>query len=373
MNETHRTPLGGLTDEGVAIWLDDLGRNRLQSGDLANLVADQHVVGVTTNPSIFAAAVGTGGDYTEQIETLARQGASLDEVVQAVTTDDVRAACDVFEGVYRATSLIDGRVSLEVDPRLAGDTDATVQEASVLWDRVDRPNLMIKIPGTAAGLPAITATLAAGISVNVTLIFGLPRYEEVTDAWMLGLEQASDRGHDLASIGSVASFFISRFDTAVDRRLDALSDPLAQALRGRTAIANARLAYAHFEQVLASDRWQRLAAKGAQPQRPLWASTSTKDPTFEDTRYVVELVAPKTVNTMPPATLAALQDHGEITGRTIHEDTTGERAVIDALGDLGIDYQEIVDQLEREGVASFEKSWQQLRDSIQQAMDRVRQ
>ncbi|HVQ87460.1 MAG TPA: transaldolase [Actinomycetes bacterium] len=367
---TPTDALSALADAGVSIWLDDLGRHRLTSGELASLVQHQHVVGVTTNPSIFAAAVGDGADYVDQISALSKAGASLDEAVRALTVDDVQAACDVFSDVYLATHRIDGRVSLEVDPRLAGDTESTVSEASQLWTRVDRPNLMIKIPGTSAGLPAITASLAAGISINVTLIFGLPRYREVTDAWLLGLEKAAANGHDLATIGSVASFFISRFDTAVDRQLDASSAPAAAALRGRTAIANARLAYAHFEEVLASHRWLALADQGAQPQRPLWASTSTKDPSYEDTRYVVELVAPKTVNTMPPATLRAVEDHGQLRGRTISSDYSADLAVLDQLAAAGVDYDSVVEQLEREGVASFEKSWQQLRDSVQQAMER---
>ena len=365
------TALDDLAAAGVSIWLDDLGRHRLVSGDLARLIAEQHVVGVTTNPSIFAAAVGDGTYYAEQITELTKNGSDVDEVVQAVVVEDVQSACDLFADTHRATAGVDGRVSLEVDPRLASNTDATVAEARQLWDRVNRPNLMIKIPGTRPGLPAITATLAAGISVNVTLIFGLPRYAEVTDAWLLGLEQAHENGHDLSAIGSVASFFISRFDSAVDRRLDALTEPAAKKLRGRAAIANARLAYAHFEEVLASDRWQRLAALGAHPQRPLWASTSTKDPAYEDTRYVVELVAPNTVNTMPPKTLQAMLDHGELKGRTIGDDPPAERALLDALARLGIGYDVVVDQLEREGVASFEKSWQQFRDSVEQAMERA--
>jgi len=366
------TALEDLSAAGVSVWLDDLGRHRLVSGELARLILDRSVVGVTTNPSIFAAAVGDGTDYAEQIKLLTDSGATVGAVVRALTVDDVRQACDVLAEVFTTSDGLDGRVSLEVDPRLSADTEASVAEAVELWHQVSRPNLMVKIPGTVAGLPAITAALTAGISVNVTLIFGLDRYREVTDAWLTGLEQAHAAGLDLASIGSVASFFISRFDTAVDRRLDALTDPVAAEVRGRTAIANAHLAYAHFSQLMSEERWLRLAAVGARPQRPLWASTSTKDPAFEDTRYVTELVAPLTVNTMPPATLDAVHDHGSIAGVTIGADPTRAQAVIDSMQRLGISYHEVVEQLEREGVAAFEKSWRQLFDSVQAAMDRTR-
>jgi len=364
--------LRDLTNAGVSVWLDDLGRHRLVSGALAQLIEDRSVVGVTTNPSIFAAAVGDGGDYTDQIRALAKSGATRQTVVRAMTVADVRDACDVLAEVYQRSGGIDGRVSLEVDPRLSGDTDATVAEAADLWREVDRPNLMVKIPGTLAGLPAVTAALAQGISVNVTLIFGLDRYRGVTEAWLTGLEQAHAAGADLSRIGSVASFFISRFDTAVDRRLDALHDPGAARLRGRTAIANASLAYHHFRQLQHEERWQRLAALGAHPQRPLWASTSTKDPAYEDTRYVSQLVAPNTVNTMPPATLAAVYDHGSIAGVTISDDPAAAQEVIDTMQRVGVDYDEVVAELEREGVAAFEKSWLQLLDSVQAAMDRAR-
>ncbi len=364
--------LAAISELGVSVWLDDLGRHRIQSGELAQLIAERHVVGVTTNPSIFAAAVGDGAQYAEQIASLTSAGADVNAVVRALTVDDVQQACDVFAGVHRASNGKDGRVSLEVDPRLAGDTDATVAEAQALWQAVDRPNLMIKIPGTPQGLPAITATLARGISVNVTLIFGLPRYRDVVDAWLSGLEQALKAGHAVSDIASVASFFISRFDTAVDKRLDTIDTDAARAVRGASAIANARLAYAHFRDVLESPRWRALAVAGATPQRPLWASTSTKDPTFEDTRYVTELVAAQTVNTMPPKTLEAVYDHGVVHGATIGEPAASQ-VVMDQLAELGIDYREVVQQLEDEGVAAFEKSWLQLIDSVEQAMAASRQ
>jgi transaldolase len=361
-----------LSEHGVSVWLDDLGRHRLISGELARLTTERSVVGVTTNPSIFAAAIGDGAAYTEQLRELASSGATRETAVRTLTVADVQQACDVLAEVHRSTGGVDGRVSLEVDPRLSGDTEATVAEAIELWRLVDRPNLMVKIPGTLAGLPAITAALAAGVSVNVTLIFGLDRYRAVTDAWLAGLEQALAAGHDLADLGSVASFFISRFDTAVDRRLDAIGTADAAALRGRTAIANASLAYGHFQQVVRSERWQRLAAANARPQRPLWASTSTKDAAYEDTRYVTQLVAPHTVNTMPPATLEAMHDHGVIDGVMITDRLDEAAEVIDAMGRVGIDYDEVVDELEREGVAAFEKSWEQLLDSVAVALDQER-
>lgn len=367
------SPLDDLSAAGVSVWVDDFGRQRLADGELLRLVNDRAVVGVTTNPSIFAAAVGNGDEYESQLRELARAGATRESAVRAITVADVRDACDVLAEVHHSTSGVDGRVSLEVDPRLSGDTDATVTEALDLWRSVDRPNLMVKIPGTLPGLPAITSALAHGVSVNVTLIFGLDRYRAVTDAWLAGLEQARTAGHDLSTIGSVASFFISRFDTEVDRRLDALTDPRAAHLRGRTAIANAGLAYAHFQDLLRQDRWLSLADDGARPQRPLWASTSTKDPAYEDTRYVTQLVAPDTVNTMPPTTLEATFDHGVIASRTISADPSEAQSVIDALAELGIGYTDVVDQLEREGVASFEKSWEQLLGSVAQALDRFRQ
>jgi transaldolase len=359
--------LEAISNLGVSVWLDDLGRRRIVTGELANLIADRCVVGVTTNPSIFAKAVGDGADYADQLAALARSGADATAAVRALTTDDVRKACDVFTPVHLATHGLDGRVSIEVDPRLAADTDATVNEAQALWDTVDRPNLFIKIPGTKAGLPAITTALSRGISVNVTLIFGLPRYAEVVDAWLSGLEQAAAAGHDLSQIASVASFFVSRVDTAYDKRLDAIGTDAARAVRGAAAIANARLAYAHFLDVMSSPRWQALAAAGTRPQRPLWASTSTKDPTFDDTRYVTELVADHTVNTMPLETLQAVADHGVVHGPTIG-DASGSRIVMQQLAELGIDYDEVVQELENDGVAAFEKAWLQLIDSVDQAM-----
>ncbi|HET8643266.1 MAG TPA: transaldolase, partial [Pseudonocardiaceae bacterium] len=288
MQDTDR--LAALTEAGVSIWLDDLSRRRLTSGNLVQLVRDKHVTGITSNPTIFAAALSEASDYDEQVRELAERGASVDDTVRAVTTADVREACDVMREVWERTDRVDGRVSLEVDPRLAHETERTCAEAADLWKTVDRPNLLIKIPATDAGLPAITRTLGDGISVNVTLIFSVERYRQVMDAFMAGLERAGANGHDLRGMGSVASFFVSRVDTEVDRRIDALNSSEATQLRGTAAVANAKLAYAAYQEAFGTDRWRALAAEGAKPQRPLWASTGTKDPTYSDTKYVTELV-----------------------------------------------------------------------------------
>ena len=318
-----------LTAEDVAIWLDDISRERLSTGNLAKLVKDSHVRGVTSNPTIFAQAMAHGTAYDAQLRDLALRGVSVDEASRALTTYDIRWACDVLRPVYDASEGVDGRVSIEVDPRIARDTAKTIAEARALWWLVNRPNLFIKIPATAEGLPAITACLSEGISVNVTLIFSLRRYEEVIDAFMAGLEQAPEA--DLTTLASVASFFVSRVDTEVDRRLDALGTPEARELRGKAAVANARLAYELFEQHFDGLRWRALADHGARVQRPLWASTSTKDPAYRDTMYVEDLVAPHTVNTMPEATLHATADHGVLTGNTIDGTYDDARAVIAGL------------------------------------------
>ncbi len=309
---THSDALAELSAAGVAIWLDDVNRTRLTSGNLAALARDRHVVGVTSNPTIFDHALSHGDAYTEQLAQLALRGVSVEEASRAITTYDIRWACDVLRPAYDASNGVDGRVSLEVDPRLAGDTEKTIAEARALWWLVDRPNMFIKIPATQAGLAAISQCLSEGISINVTLIFSLERYGEVIDAYFAGMEKAAEAGHDLSSIASVASFFVSRVDTEVDGRLDKMGTPEAAALRGKAAVANARLAYELFEERFgeSSPRWAALHGKGARLQRPLWASTSTKDPAYPDTMYVVELVAPDTVNTMPEATILAVADHG---------------------------------------------------------------
>lgn len=356
--------LAELSATGVAVWLDDISRQRLAGGGLDQLRREEHVVGVTTNPTIFAQAVADSDLYRTQLRDLAVRGVTVDEAARMITTYDVRWACDVMRPAYDASAGVDGRVSIEVDPRLAYRTDRTVAEARALWWLVDRPNLFIKIPATEAGLPAITATLAQGISVNVTLIFSLERYAQVLDAFLAGLEQAYDNGHDLATIGSVASFFVSRVDTEVDRRLAAIGTDTAPTLRGRAAVANARLAYQRYEQVFSSARWQALADRGAHPQRPLWASTSTKNPDYRDVVYVEELIAPGTVNTMPEPTLHAYADHGETRGDTVTGGYAESQQVLDDIVALGVNYADVVDTLEREGVEKFEASWNELLKTV---------
>ncbi|MFI1761224.1 transaldolase [Streptomyces sp. NPDC020800] len=379
VTEALATPaaLERLADEGVSIWLDDLSRKRITSGGLAELVESGGVVGVTTNPSIFQAAIGSGEGYEEQLADLAVRGVTVDEAVRMMTTADVRAAADILHSVYTASDGRDGRVSIEVDPRLAHDTVATVAEARQLAWLVNRPNVMIKIPATRAGLPAITEVIGLGISVNVTLIFSLERYREVMAAYLAGLEKARERGLDLSRIHSVASFFVSRVDSEIDKRLTVLGTDEALALKGRAALANARLAYEAYEEVFGSAdgatqpsaRWQVLAGDRANGQRPLWASTGVKDPAYKDTLYVDELVAPGTVNTMPEATLKATADHGVITGDTVTGGYAGARADLAAVERLGISYDEVVQQLEDEGVAKFETAWQDLLDAVTKSLD----
>jgi transaldolase len=356
--------LAELTDLGVSVWLDDISRDRLRTGNLEMLIKDFHVEGVTSNPTIFQHALSKGDAYNEQVEDLKIRGVSVGEASRMITTYDIRWACDVLRPVYDRTDHLDGKVSIEVDPRLARETAKTVAEAKQLWWLVDRPNLFIKIPATEEGIPAITETLALGISVNVTLIFSLQRYAEVIDAYMAGLEQAAANGHDISMISSVASFFVSRVDTEVDNRLDKIGTPEAEALKGKAAIANARLAYELYEQKLATPRWQALAAKGARVQRPLWASTSTKDPAFPDTMYVVELVVKDTVNTMPEGTLRATEDHGVLRGDTVHGTYDQSRQVFAQLEALGISYDDVVQVLEDEGVSKFAVSWNELLETI---------
>jgi transaldolase len=367
MTQATDRPTRRLSDAGVSIWLDDLSRERLDSGNLAGLVESHDVVGVTTNPTIFAGALASGDSYAATLAELA--GTDVEAAVERITTDDVRRAADVLRDVYDASGTVDGRVSIEVDPRLARDTAATVATARRLWSTVDRPNVMIKIPATVEGLPAITETLAAGISVNVTLIFSIERYRAVMDAFLAGLEQARENGHDLAPIGSVASFFVSRVDAAVDAQLDQIGTDEALALRGTAAIANARLAYAAYEEVFASDRWRALAEAGAQPQRPLWASTGVKNPDYPDTLYVTELVAPGVVNTMPQATLDAVADHGELTGDTVSGRGQEAAATIAAVEAQGVSMAEVTARLEDEGVGKFEVSWDELLTTTKTGLD----
>jgi transaldolase len=369
MNSRPDDTLAQLTDAGVSIWLDDISRERLSTGNLDKLMREMHVRGVTSNPTIFAKAISSGSAYEEQIADLAVRGVSVGEASRSITTYDIRWACDVLRPVYDQTNGLDGRVSIEVDPRIANDTTGkTFAEAKALWWLVDRPNLFIKIPATEAGIPAITESLAAGISVNVTLIFSLERYGQVIDAFMEGLERAAAAGHDLSGIASVASFFVSRVDTEVDERLDKIGTPEAQALRGKAALANARLAYELYEQKFATPRWSALRERGARVQRPLWASTSVKDPSFADTMYVVELVAPDTVNTMPESTLHATQAHGRLRGDTIRGTYEESRKVFEELEGLGIGYDDVVTVLEQQGVSKFEASWNELLETIKTEM-----
>ena len=367
-----------LAGAGVAIWLDDLSRTRIESGNLAALVAEKNVVGVTTNPTIFQKAISGSAVYNAQIRELALRGVSVEEAVRMITTRDVRNAADVLKPVYDASGGQDGRVSIEVDPRLAHKKAPTVAEAKQLWWLVDRDNVFIKIPATHEGLPAIAATLAEGISVNVTLIFSLQRYKAVMEAFLDGLEQAYANGHDLAKMASVASFFVSRVDTEIDKRLKKIGTPEATALLGKAAVANARLAYEAYEEVFgsadhgrsASDRWKALAAKGAKPQRPLWASTGVKDPAYKDTLYVDELIVSGTVNTMPEATLDAEADHGDPSADAVHGTYDEARKVFQDLAALGVEYDDVVQVLEDEGVDKFETSWTELLDAVRAELEK---
>ncbi len=368
---TQNPNLAALSAAGVSVWLDDLSRERLQSGNLTELINTRSVVGVTTNPSIFQAALSKGTAYDEQVHELASRGADVDATIRTVTTDDVRNACDVLAKVYEASGGVDGRVSIEVDPRLAHDTDKTILQAIELWKIVDRPNLLIKIPATLAGLPAITAVIAEGISVNVTLIFSVERHRAVMDAYLTGLEKAREAGHDLSRIHSVASFFVSRVDTEIDARLEKIGGS-ALGLRGKAGVANARLAYAAYEQVFGGPQFANLKAAGARVQRPLWASTGVKNPDYPDTLYVTELVAANTVNTMPEKTLEAVADHGQVTGDTISGTESAAQAVFEELSAVGIDLADVFNVLEVEGVEKFEKSWGELLEATQGQLDALR-
>ncbi|BBX20797.1 transaldolase [Mycolicibacter terrae] len=361
---TQNPALAALSEAGVSVWLDDLSRNRLISGNLQHLIDTRSVVGVTTNPSIFQRAISGGDDYNRQVAILVHQGADAETAIRTLVTDDVRHACDVLHPQWAASGGVDGRVSIEVDPRLAHDADKTVCQAVELWKIVDRPNLFIKIPATPAGLSAITATVAQGISVNVTLIFSAERHRQVMDAYLAGLESAQEVGHDLARIHSVASLFVSRVDTEIDWRLEAIDTEAALALRGQAGIANARLVYAAFQQVFQNEqRYAALSYGGAHAQRPLWASTGVKNPAYPDTKYITALVAPQTVSTIPEKTLEALADHGVINGDTISGTAATAQTVLDNIGAVGVDVRDVFRLLEHDGVAKFEAAWRKLLDS----------
>jgi transaldolase len=358
-----------LSRAGVSIWLDDLSRERITSKGLQKLIDEKDVVGVTTNPTIFAAALSKGEAYDEQVKELKAKGADVAQAIFEITTRDVSDAADVFHDIYLASNGYDGRVSIEVSPELAHDTDATISEAKRLWSTLEKPNVMIKIPATVEGLPAITATIAAGISVNVTLIFSLERYKQVIEAYLEGLSQAADAGIDLSTIHSVASFFVSRVDVEIDKRLDALGTDESKALRGKSAVANARLAYEVFVDAFAAEQAIELQEKGANRQRPLWASTGVKDPSLPDTFYVVDLVTHNVVNTMPEKTLDAVADHGEVTGDTIvgkYDEAREDLAKLDA---AGIDLAQVTAQLESEAVEKFIVSWHELTDTVSKALE----
>jgi transaldolase len=356
--------LKALSDLGVSIWLDDLSRERIETGNLAELIKDSSVVGVTTNPTIFASALSEGERYDAQVRELAGAGKDVDEAIFEITTTDVRQACDVLADTFEATGGVDGRVSIEVSPRIAHDEKATIEMAKKLWAEVDRPNLFIKIPATTEGGPAISDVLAEGISVNVTLIFGLDRYDSVMDAYLEGLERAKAAGKDLSTIHSVASFFVSRVDTEIDKRLGASGDPQAGNLMGQAGIANARLAYRAYQAKFAGERFAALKADGANTQRPLWASTGVKNPDYRDTMYVTDLAVPNTVNTMPEKTLRAFADHGEVQGDQVTTKYAEAQQVMDDLAKLGVDYDDVIETLEQEGVDKFVKSWDELTDTV---------
>ncbi len=349
---------------GTSIWLDDLSRAKITSNEphaLPARIKDSAVVGVTTNPSIFSAAISGAAEYAVDIASM--KSSSVDEVVKKLTTDDVRQACELFTSIYQSTGGVDGRVSIEVDPRLAHDTEGTIAAGKELWSIIDRPNLMIKVPATIEGLPAITALIAEGISVNVTLIFSVKRYGQVIEAYIKGIEQCEEP----STVHSVASFFISRIDSSIDALLKKNGSAEANALLGKAAVANAHLAYQLFEEKFASERWMVLTAKGANKQRPLWASTGVKDPAYSDTRYVIELIAPNTVNTMPQSTLDAVIDHGVVRGNTISGNYAEAIEVLKALSALGISLDEVTTELEIDGVKKFAQAWEELLENVKAA------
>jgi transaldolase len=362
------TPSALVSDVGVSIWLDDLSKDRLTSGSLRTLIDQHHVVGVTSNPTIFAGAVAGSNSYADDIAGMAKAGASPEQAVFEIMIGDIQGACDVLRPVFDATQGQDGRVSLEVSPLLAHDTAGTIAQATELWSLVDRPNLMIKIPATQAGIPAIAAVIGEGISVNVTLIFSLERYSEVIDAYFEGIEDALARGRDVSTIRSVASFFVSRVDSAIDPLLDALGGDAAAAVRSQAAIANARLAYELFQFSHASERAQSLFGRGMRPQRPLWASTGVKDPTLPPAYYVTELAATNVVNTMPEKTLLALESGGVVEGDRVSGQFDAARETLRALEGLGISLRRVTDELEADGVAKFVQSWRELLDTVAKAM-----
>jgi transaldolase len=352
-------PLRQVHQLGQSIWLDDIRRAWLRDGTFARLIANDALAGVTSNPAIFAKAISEGAEYNDAIISMARAGRTIDEIYETLALEDVQGAADLFRPTYTASNGADGFVSLEVSPHLADDTPGTIAEGLRLWQAFARPNAMIKVPGTEAGLPAITELIAAGININVTLLFSVERYRAVVDAYLSGLERRAQAGKPIDKIASVASFFLSRIDTLVDAKLDTLKTYEARARRGRAAIASARLAYQYYKQWTGSPRWQALAPTGVKPQRLLWASTSSKDPAYKDTMYVEALIAPDTVNTLPPPTLEAYRDHGEPAVR-IEEELADAKETVRSLKSMGIDLQTVSQQLEREGVKKFKEPFDAL-------------
>jgi len=363
------SPLHQLSSEGQSVWIDFLSRPLLRDGDLERLIRDDAVVGVTSNPTIFQKAISSGDAYDDQVRELLEEHEDPKEVFLALAVKDVQEACDVLRDTFERTGGVDGFVSLEVDPDIAFDRDATEQEAERLHGLVDRPNVYIKIPATQDGLGAIEKTIGAGIPVNVTLIFGLDRYRAVAEAYIKGLEHLVESGGDPSKVPSVASFFVSRVDTEADKRLDELGGH--DELRGKLAIANAKLAYEAYKEIFAGDRWEALAAKGAKPQRCLWASTSVKNDAYKDTMYVEELIGPDTVDTMPPETIEAFQDHGEVDANALETDVDGAKKVFEDLREAGIDYDDVIATLEKEGVEKFSDSFKQLLDDVKAKRDEL--
>lgn len=355
---------------GTSIWLDDLSRSKITGGDAHSLpyrIAHNNVVGVTTNPSIFNLAISHGAEYASSIASLTAH--SVEEVVQVLTTDDVRSACDLFAPIFQTSNGIDGRVSIEVDPRLAHETEESIKQGRELWKLVDRPNVMIKIPATLEGLDAITTLLADGISVNVTLIFSVERYVKVFEAFMKGLELRLAAGKSISEVTSVASLFVSRVDTAVDALLKANNSPASTALLGKAAIANAVLTYQAFEALAGTPRWKALESSGARIQRPLWASTGVKDPAYDDTRYVLDLVAPNTVNTMPQATLDAVIDHGALREVTLEAEYAKSQSIFFLLEEVGVSMNDVTGELEKDGVKKFADAWNELLANVGMALN----
>src|SRR3954464_3077021 len=363
------SPLQELSAQGQSVWIDFLSRPLLQDGDLERLMREDAVVGVTSNPTIFQKAISSGEAYDDQLREVLEDTDDAKEAFLALAVKDVQDACDVLRGTYDRTDGVDGFVSLEVDPEIAFDSDATVEEAARLSEAVDRPNVYIKIPATQDGLSAIEKTIGAGIPVNVTLIFGLDRYRAVAEAYIKGLEHLVESGGDPSKVPSVASFFVSRVDTEADKRLDEMGGH--DELRGKLAIANAKLAYQAYKGIFAGDRWEALAAKGAKPQRCLWASTSVKNDAYKDTMSVEELIGPDTVDTMPPETIEAFQDHGEVDANALETDVDGAKKVFEDLREAGIDYDDVIDTLEKEGVEKFSKSFSELLDDVKSKRDQL--